>query len=121
MESACGHVFIAGSTDYFPQNASFGTRDWCYNTIKINVLREAQDPIQVFQLTKQILAAGTYATGLGFDGFAACVMSILAPDLPELQGQGNEEIFALRKKISRYPLAEAFCKDSAKLALANRQ
>ena len=92
-----------------------------YNTIKINVLREAQDPFQVFQLTQQILAAGTYAARLGFEGFAACVMSILAPDLPELQGQGNEEIFALRQKISRYPLAEAFCKASAKLALANRQ
>lgn len=92
-----------------------------YNTIKINVLREAQDPFQVFQLTQQILAAGTYAARLGFEGFAACVMSILAPDLPELQGQGNEEIFALRQKISRYPLAEAFCMASAKLALANRQ
>ncbi len=92
-----------------------------YNTIKINVLREAQDPDHVFQLTQQILAAGTYAARLGFEGFAACVMSILAPDLPELQGQGNEDIFALRKKISKYPLAEDFCKVSAKLALANRQ
>lgn len=92
-----------------------------YNTIKIDALREAQDPSQVFQLTQQILAVGTYAARLGFEGFAACVMSILAPELPELQGQGNEEIFALRKKISRYPQAEAFCKASAALALANRQ
>lgn len=92
-----------------------------YNTIKINVLREAQDPDHVFQLTQQILAVGTYAARLGFEGFATCVMSILAPDLPELQGQGNEDIFALREKISKYPLAEDFCKASAKLALANRQ
>lgn len=92
-----------------------------YNTIKIDALREAQDPFIVFKLTEQILAVGTYAARLGFEGFAACVMSILAPELPELQGQGNEEFFALRKKISRYPQAEAFCKASAALALANRQ
>lgn len=92
-----------------------------YNIIKINALREAQDPHKVFQLTRQILAAGTYAARLGFEGFAACVMSILAPELPALQGQGNEELFVLRVKISRYPQAEAFCQASAELALANRR
>lgn len=92
-----------------------------YNTIKIDALRRAEDPAQVLRLTQEILAAGTYAANLGFEGFAACVMSILAPDLPELHGQGNEEIFALRVKISRYPEAEAFCRHSAELALANRR
>lgn len=92
-----------------------------YNTIKIDALRNAEEPARVLQLTQEILAAGTYAARLGFEGFAACVMSILAPDLPELQGQGNEEIFALREKISCYPEAEAFCRHSAELALANRR
>lgn len=92
-----------------------------YNTIKIDALRNAEAPARVLQLTQEILAAGTYAARLGFEGFAACVMSILEPDLPELQGQGNEEIFALREKISGYPEAEAFCRHSAELALANRR
>lgn len=92
-----------------------------FNTIKIAALRDAEEPARVLQLTQEILAAGSYAARLGFEGFSACVMSILAPDLPELQGQGNEEIFALRKKISRYPQAEAFCRHSAELALANRR
>ncbi|MFU4542429.1 hypothetical protein ACM714_20515 [Pseudomonas aeruginosa] len=92
-----------------------------YNTIKIDALRNAEEPARVLQLTQEILAAGTYASRLGFEGFAACVMSILAPGLPELQSQGNEEIFALREKISGYPEAEAFCRYSAELALANRR
>ena len=92
-----------------------------YNTIKIDALRNAEEPSRVFQLTQEILAAGTYAARLGFEGFAACVMSILAPNLPELQGQGNEEFFALREKISGFPEAEAFCRHSSELALANRR
>lgn len=92
-----------------------------YTTIKIDVLRNAEKPTRVLRLTQEILAAGTCAARLGFEGFVACVMSILAPNLPELQGQGNEEFFALREKISGYPEAEAFCRHSAELALANRR
>lgn len=92
-----------------------------YLTIKVSALRASHDPHRVLQLTKEILAAGTNASRLRFEGFVAFVMSILAPELPELQGQGNEEIFDLRAHISRYPEAEAFCRDSAELALASRR
>jgi len=92
-----------------------------YNIVKIDALREAEDPHKVFQLTMQILAACTDAARLGFEGFAACALSILAPELPELQGEGNEELFALRKKISRYPQAEAFCQALAESVLPSRR
>lgn len=108
-------------TGIFPTAMSHAELFQTYNTIKIDALRNAQDPSRILQLTREIIAAGTYAARLGFEGFAACVMSILAPWLPELQGQGNEEIFALREKISTYPEAEAFCRHSAELALANRK
>lgn len=90
-----------------------------YISVKIDVLRRAEDPEQILRLTQQIIESVVRATTCGFKEFADCALSILAPWLPELQNQGNEELFALREKISCYPKAEAFCQYMAKLALSN--
>ena len=92
-----------------------------YNEVKIDNLRGSEDPDQILRLTQQIIEAAMHATGRGFKEFADCALSILAPSLQELQNQGNEEFFALRDKISRFPKAEAYCEYVAKLVLAKRK
>ncbi|KPG95890.1 hypothetical protein AEQ67_18205 [Pseudomonas sp. RIT-PI-q] len=90
-----------------------------YISVKIDVLRRTEDSGKILRLTQQIIDLVVYAKGRGFKEFADCALSILAPWLPELQNQGNEEFFALRDKISRYPKAEAYCQYMANLALSN--
>ena len=92
-----------------------------YNVVKIDTLRGSEDPDQILRLTQQIIEAAMHASGRGFKEFGVCAMSILTPWLPELQNEGNEGLFALREKISRYPKAEAYCEFVAELVLAKRR
>ncbi|WP_411561637.1 hypothetical protein [Pseudomonas shirazensis] len=105
----------------------FGLRDThvelfvTYNETKIAVLQKAEAPDQILHLTQHFIETALYACQAGLKEFAACTMAILRPDLPELQGRDFEELFDLRKKISRYPAAEAYCRIMANRAMGLRR
>ncbi len=87
-----------------------------YNTIKTDAIRHASDPDEVLSLSKQVVEASLEAAGHRFEGFAACLLSILTPDFAPLQRQDNQEFFELREKISTFPAAEAYCQQIASSA-----
>jgi len=84
-----------------------------YNTIKIDAVQHANDPDDVMKLTTQVIEAGLAAAAHRFEGFAACVLSIVTPDFAPLQNAENESFFELRQRISTFPMAEAHCQKMA--------
>jgi hypothetical protein len=101
-ESCSGPVFTAKDSDAELYRM--------YSTIKVDAIRHAEDPVDVERLTKQMLDAALAAAELRFEGFAALTLSTLVPDFQPLQDAENEEFFELRKKISKFPQAEAYCR-----------